>query len=110
MSTGQSTKCHSERSEKSNSTAACGYHSGFFAALRMTVMGIGLLIGHFAHAAEPEMRLSPKKVRDEVRTVVEAQLAALQAGQFCAACDFAAHGVKREFDHALVSRRIRPGI
>ena len=89
--------------------AAAGYRFGFFAALRMTVVGVALLIGLFARAAEPEMRLSPKKVRDEVRAVVEAQLAALQAGDFATAYDFAARGIKRQFDARLFAAMIRRG-
>lgn len=75
----------------------------------MTVVGVGLLIGLFAHAAEPEMRLSPKKLRDEVRTVVETQVAALQAGDFATAYGFAARGIKRQFDERLFAAMIRRG-
>jgi len=60
-------------------------------------------------AAEPEMRLSPRKVRDEVRTVVEAQLAALQAGDFATAYEFAARGIRRQFDERLFAAMIRRG-
>lgn len=67
----------------------------------------GLLVGVFA--AEPEMRLSPKPVRDEVRAVVEAQLAALQAGDFAAAYDYAARGIRRQFDVRLFAAMIRRG-
>jgi len=68
---------------------------------------LGLLAG--AVAAEPEMRLSPKKVRDEVRAVVEAQLAALQAGDFVTAYDFAARGIRRQFDERLFAAMIKRG-
>jgi hypothetical protein len=73
--------------------------------------GIVLLLGLLAtaHAAAPEMRLSPKKVRDEVRTVVEAQLAALRAGDFTTAYDFAARGIRRQFDDRLFAAMIRRG-
>ena len=68
---------------------------------------LGLAAG--AQAAEPGMRLSPKKVRDEVRAVVEAQLAALQAGDFATAYDFAARGIKQQFDERLFAAMIRRG-
>ncbi len=68
---------------------------------------LGLLAG--AVAAEPEMRLSPKKVRDEVRAVVEAQLAALQAGDFAAAYELAARGIRRQFDERLFTVMIKRG-
>ncbi len=75
------------------------------------LVGIAVLLGLLAgaRAAEPEMRLSPKKVRDEVRAVVEAQLAALQAGDFATAYDFAARGIKRQFDERLFAAMIRRG-
>lgn len=68
---------------------------------------LGLLAG--APAAEPEMRLSPKPVRDEVRAVVEAQLAALQTGDFATAYDFAARGIRRQFDERLFAVMIKRG-
>src|SRR5882757_5091465 len=73
----------------------------------ITLLSLGLLAA--ARAAEPEMRLSPKKVRDEVRAVVEAQLAALRAGDFATAYDFAARGIKRQFDERLFAAMIRRG-
>lgn len=68
-------------------------------------------LGAFASldAAEPEMRLSPRKVRDEVRAVVEAQLAALHAGDFATAYDFAARGIKRQFDVRLFAAMLKRG-
>ena len=75
----------------------------------MTVVGVGWLIGLLAHAAGPEMRLSPKKVRDEVRAVVEAQLAALRTGDFATAYDFAARGIRRQFDERLFTVMIKRG-
>ena len=76
-----------------------------------TLAGIVVLLGLLAGAGatEPEMRLSPKKVRDEVRTVVEAQLTALQAGDFATAYGFAARGIKRQFDERLFAAMIRRG-
>lgn len=75
------------------------------------LVGIALLLGLLAPAgaAEPEMRLSPKKIRDEVRAVVEAQLAALQAGDFPGAYEFAGHGIRRQFDERLFAALIKRG-
>jgi hypothetical protein len=76
------------------------------------LIGILLLLAGWlggAHAAEPEMRLSPKPVRDEVRAVVTAQLAALRSGDFAAAYDFAAQAVRRQFDERLFALMIRRG-
>lgn len=71
------------------------------------VLMLGLLVT--VQAAEPEMRLSPKKIRDEVRAVVEAQLAALRTGDFDAAYDCAAEGIRRQFDAWLFAAMIRRG-
>lgn len=68
-----------------------------------------LFSGQFAQAAEPEMRLSPRKIREEVRAVVEAQLEALRAGDFSTAYDFAARGIRRQFDEQLFAVMIRRG-
>lgn len=67
----------------------------------------GLLIG--ARAAEPELRLSPKKIRDEVRAVVETQLVALRAGDFAAAYELASVGIKEQFDVRLFAAMMRRG-
>jgi hypothetical protein len=109
MNTDKSTKCHSERSEESISVGAGAHPFGFFATLRMTVAGILLLFGVFAHAAGPEMPLSPRKVRDEVRAVVAAQLAALRTGDFATAYDFAARGIRRQFDERLFALLLKRG-
>jgi hypothetical protein len=92
-------------------TAAGGHVAGFFAALRMTGLGILILSGLLSvgHAAEPGMRLSPKKVRDEARAVVAAQLAALRTGDFATAYDLAARGIRRQFDDRLFAALIRRG-
>lgn len=73
--------------------------------------GIILLLGLWgvAPAAEPEMRLSSKKVRDEVRAIVEGQLAALQAGKFEVAYGYAASGIKRQFDEQVFTLMIKRG-
>ena len=75
------------------------------------LVGIVLLLGLLATAtaAEPELRLSSRKTRDEVRAVVEAQLAALRAGDFEAAYDFASAGIRRQFDARLFAAMIRRG-
>jgi hypothetical protein len=74
---------------------------------RSALLWLVLLVS--AGAAEPAMRLSPKKVRDEVRAVVEAQLAALRTGDFVTAYDFAARGIRRQFDVRLFAAMIRRG-
>ncbi len=73
--------------------------------------GVFFLLGLLAvvRAAGPEMRLSPRKIREEVKAVVEAQLAALQAGDFATAYDCAARGIKRQFDERLFAAMIRRG-
>jgi hypothetical protein len=77
----------------------------------MTVLGLLILCGLLAsaHAAEPELRLSPRKIREEVRAVVAAQLEALRAGDFATAYDFAARGIRRQFDEQLFAVMIRRG-
>jgi len=75
----------------------------------MAVLVMFSLLCVLGNAAEPEMRLSPKPVRDEVRAVVEAQLAALRSGDFATAYDFAARGIKRQFDLRLFAAMIRRG-
>lgn len=62
-----------------------------------------------ARAAEPNLRISPKKVRDEVRAVVEAQLAALRSGDFATAYDFAARAIQRQFDERIFALMIKRG-
>ena len=77
----------------------------------MTVWGMLFFFGLLATASaqELEMRLSPRKVRDEVRAVVEAQLAALREGDFETAHGFAAKGIKRQFDVRLFGLMIKRG-
>ena len=55
------------------------------------------------------MRLSPKKVRDEVRTVVETQLRALRAGDFATAYGFAARPIRRQFDERMFALLLKRG-
>jgi hypothetical protein len=71
------------------------------------LLGFFLLAG--ARAAEPEMRVSPKKVRDEVRAVVEAQLTALRSGDFSAAYALASAGIREQFDEEIFAEMIRRG-
>jgi hypothetical protein len=75
----------------------------------MTVWGILLFSAVGAVAAAPAMRLSPKKVRDEVRAVVEAQLAALRTGDFATAYEFASRGIHRQFDERLFTLLLKRG-
>jgi hypothetical protein len=62
-----------------------------------------------AGAGESDFRLSPRRVRDEVRAVVTAQLSALARGDFVAAYGYAAEGIKREFDARLFGQMIKRG-
>jgi hypothetical protein len=79
----------------------------------MKRFGFGMiwLLGLLASvsAAEPRMRLSPKMVRDEVRTVVESQLAALRKGDFETAYGFAAKGIRRQFDARVFGLMLKRG-
>lgn len=72
-----------------------------------TVLLLAWLVS--ATAAEPAMRLSPKPMREEVRAAVEAQLAALRTGDFATAYDFAARGIKRQFDERLFALMLKRG-
>ena len=67
------------------------------------------LLASVTGAAEPAMRLSPKPVREEVRAVVQGQLAALRAGDFAAAYGYAAAGIKERFDDEVFAAMIRRG-
>jgi len=60
-------------------------------------------------AAEPPMRLSPKNIRDEVRAVVETQLAALREGDFARAHELASSALRAQFDVRLFAALIRRG-
>jgi hypothetical protein len=60
-------------------------------------------------ATEPEMRLSPRPIRDEVRSVVQSQLTALQAGDFAGAYALAARGIRRQYDQRLFTVMMRRG-
>ena len=73
--------------------------------------GFLLFIGLFgvAHPTEPEMRLSSKKVRDEVHATVETQLNALRHGNFEQAYEMASTGIKAQFDVRLFAALVRHG-
>ncbi len=90
---------------KSNGMS-CGPYRWLRAVTLLTLF-CGLLFG--ASAAEPELRLSPKKIRDDVRAVVETQLAALRAGDFAAAYELASVGIKEQFDVRLFAAMMRRG-
>ncbi len=79
--------------------------------MRRFGLGVICLLGLLAVAcaAEPETRISPKKVRDEVRAVVESQLAALRKGDFEMAYGFAANGIKRQFGVRVFGLMLRRG-
>ena len=62
-----------------------------------------------AGAEESEMRLSPKPVRDEVRTVVESQLAALRRGEIDEAYALASAGIRRQFSARVFGQMLRRG-
>ena len=107
-------KGHSERSAESSSLGANGHQAGFCSrrrGIKRPVLGAWLFLGLLAGAiaAEPEMRLSPKKIRDEVRATVEGQLAALATGDFAAAYEFAAAGIRRQFDEQVFALLIKRG-
>lgn len=115
MNPGLSFACHAEPAgagKESSTMFARDRAAGFFsrlAGIRMAILGILLFSGVFSPAAEPEMKLSSKKVRDEVRAVVEAQLAALRTGDFATAYDFAARPIRRQFDERLFELMIKRG-
>jgi len=75
-------------------------------ALALVLILIGAVV---TYAAEPELRLSPKKIREEVRAVVEEQLAAFRAGDFKHAYALASAGIKAQFDERLFAALIRRG-
>jgi len=97
--------------EEASVMSTGGHAAGFFTALRMTGMGVLFLFGLFASggAQEPEMRLSPRKVREEVRAVVDAQLVALRESDLTTAYGYAARGIKRQFDARLFGLMIKRG-
>ena len=77
------------------------------AVFALVFFSLSLLLA--AGAAEPEMRLSQKKVRDEVHAVVDAQLAALRSGNFAAAYELASAGIREQFDLRLFAALMRRG-
>jgi len=85
----------------------------FRALSRRALIIIGLLfvVPHSSgvFAAETELRISPKPIRDEVRSVVQSQLKALQQGDFEAAYALASRGIKMRFDVTLFAAMMRRG-
>jgi hypothetical protein len=92
---------------KTDAGTDAGGGAGLSAAWRVVLLMLALAGG--LPAAEPELRLSPRAVRDEVRAVVEAQLAALQAGDFATAHGQASRGIQRQYDVRLFAALIRRG-
>ncbi len=111
MTTEEIFMCHSDLSEASNRATAPRHRHGFLTFLRMTACGILGLFGFLmvVHAADSPLRLSPKKVREEVRAVVQAQLEALRGGDFAEAYALASEGIKQQFDVRLFAALIRRG-
>jgi len=99
------------RQEESEKMFPYSHSAGSFAALR--ILGwfslFFCLTFAVARAEETELRLSPKKIRDAVHAVVEAQLAALRKGDFPAAYELASAGIKEQFDAQLFALMIRRG-
>lgn len=68
-----------------------------------------LLLGLVASAGAEPTRVSSKEVQAEVRTVVEAQLAAFRAEDYGAAYALAAASLQRKFSAPLFERLIKRG-
>lgn len=60
-------------------------------------------------SAQSESRISPKPIRDGVRAAVSGQLAALRDQNFTVAYEYAARGIKRQFDERVFALMIRRG-
>jgi hypothetical protein len=75
------------------------------------LLGLALLLGLGGNlpAIEPAMRISQKKIGQEVKAVVAAQLAALQAGNLPAAYAFASRGIRVQFDERLFGLLMQRG-
>src|SRR6186713_404631 len=99
----------SQQSSESASPFTRRDRSGFFASLRMTTVSVWLFMSVWVGvgAAEPQMRISPKKIRDEVHAAVETQLNALREGNFEEAYEMASEGIKSQFDVRLYAALIR---
>ncbi len=80
-----------------------------FVALRLLLAAIGLWSGLLVRAAEPEMKISPKKISTAVKAVVTAQLAALQKGDIKGAYAFAARGIRVQFDERTFGLLMKRG-
>lgn len=57
----------------------------------------------------PALRLSPRPVRDAVRATVEGQLAAIRAGKWDDAYQFAAAAIQRQFPPPVFAAMLRRG-
>lgn len=68
-----------------------------------------LLLGLVVSAGAAQPPVSSKKVQDEVRMVVEAQLAAFRADDYGAAYALAAANLQRRFSAPLFERLIKRG-
>lgn len=80
----------------------------------MRVILLAFLTGWLATVAlaKPPVekwRLSPIDTRDAVRAAIEGQIAALRAGKFDAACEFAASGIRRQFKPAVFAAMLKRG-
>lgn len=62
-----------------------------------------------AQSTAETWRLSPQSTRDAVRGTVEAQIAALRAGKFVEAYDFAASGIRRQFTPPVFAAMLKRG-
>jgi hypothetical protein len=74
---------------------------------RGLILFLGLLGA--APAAPGDWRVSPREVRDEVKTVVGDQLRAFQREDFTAARALAAAAIQQQFRPAVYERMIRRG-
>lgn len=85
----------------------------FFSKARwvlLLVLGLSALgWRQLSAASESDWRVSAKETRDAVHAVVEAQLAALRAGNFKAAYALASREIRARFDERLFAAMMRRG-
>ncbi|MBA4136105.1 MAG: hypothetical protein C0518_02170 [Opitutus sp.] len=77
-----------------------------------TLLGFAVLFAALGFATEETRRggrLSPREIRDGVRSTVEGQLGALRAGKLAIAYEFAARGLRRQFSAEVFAEMIRRG-
>lgn len=65
--------------------------------------------GFGAEEQRPSGRISPREIREGVRTTVEGQLGALRANRFEIAYEYAARGIRRQFSAAVFAEMLRRG-